>query len=152
MNDLEKYGPKLTEVGNKNPFKVPDGYFDTLPSRVQDYCKEQNTSTSQVKWYFAVKNQLAIAASFSFIIIVAFVGYLVIHQNGRINTFEKVDYIKIVEESGTEFDEIQLYEAFTNGTKKDSIKNSSNDELIEFLLIDNIDNGAFLNHTKDIKP
>jgi hypothetical protein len=152
MNDLEKFGPKLTQVGNKNPFKVPDGYFDTLTSRVQDYCKEQNTSTPQVKWYFAVKNQFAIAASFCFIIVMAYAGYHFIPQNSRINAFGKVDYIKIVEESGTEFDEVQLYEAFTNGTKKDSIKNSSNDELIEYLLIDNIDNGAFLNHTKDIKP
>jgi len=152
MNDLEKFGPKLTKVGNKNPYSVPDGYFDSLPSRVQEYCKEQTTNAPQAKWFFVLKHQLTLAGGFCVILLIAFAGYHFAQQNGKINPYEKVDYIKIVEESGTEFDEVQLYEAFTNGNKKDTLKNTANDELIEYLLIDNIDNGALLNHSKDIKP
>jgi hypothetical protein len=152
MNDLEKFGPKLSEVGNKNPFTVPDGYFDSLPSRVQDYCKDYKSNDPQIKWLFTVKSQLAIAAGFCLLILIAFSGFYFIQQNGKTNYYEKVDYIKIVLESGTEFDEIQLYEAFINGVKKDTLKNSVNDELIDYLLIDNIDNGILLNHSKDIKP
>jgi len=152
MNNLETFGPKLRKAGKENPFKVPDGYFDSLPSRIQDFCIEHSTEVQPVKWTSVFRTQFALAAGFCFFVLLALAGYYFSQQTYNLNTFERVDYIKIVVESGTEFDEIQLYEAVSNGHKKDSIKNSMNDELIEYLLNDNIDNGTLIEHLKDIKP
>jgi len=152
MNDLEKVGPNLAKAGKANPFKVPEGYFDSLPSRVQEFCTEQSINGRDIKWAFHFKTQLAIAASLSFIVLLTSLGLYYSHHTNNYGTFEKVDYIKIVEESGTEFDEYELYEAFSNSRKKDSIKNSSNDELIDYLLNSNSENGTHINHSKDIKP
>jgi hypothetical protein len=153
MNNLEASGQKLTTAGKENPFKVPDGYFDTLPTRVQNFCKEHSTENQPVHWVFAVRSQLALAAGFCVLVLLAFAGYYYSQQANDVNAFEKVDYIKIVEESGTEFDEIQLYEAATGNHKKDiTVKNSMNDELTEYLLYDNIFTGSHLEHPKDIKP
>jgi len=152
MKDLEKIGPKLTEAGNQTPFKVPDGYFDSLPSRVQEFCLEQTSKNQPVKWVVAFKSQLALAAGFCFFVLLAFAGFYYSKQSNDFNPYERVDYIKIVVESGTDFDETQLYEAFSNSNKKDTIKNSTKDELIEYLLNYNFDNGTPNNHSKDIKP
>jgi len=152
MNDLETFGPKLTKAGKENPFKVPEGYFDSLPSRVQDFCKEHSTKIQPVRWVFAVRTQLALAAGFCFFVLLAFAGYYYSQKINNFSSFGKADYIKIVEESGTEFDEIQLYQAVSNTHKKDSVKNSMNDELIEYLQYNNFDNGTLLEPSKDIKP
>lgn len=152
MNNLETIEPELTKIGNENPFKVPNGYFESLPSRIQNYCNENSAKNPSLKRIATIRTQLALAAGLCLIVLIAFAGYRYSQQTNNISTLRRVDYIKIVEESGTEFDEIQLYEAFSNEHKKDSIKNSMNDELIEYLMYDNISNGTHLDHSKDIKP
>ena len=152
MNDLETFGPKLTKAGKENPFRVPEGYFDSLPSRVQEYCKEERNEIQPVRWIYAVRSQLALAAGFCFFVLLAYTGFYYSQHVRNFNTYEKADYIKIVVESGTEFDEIQLYEAVSNSNKKDTLKNSMSDELLEYLQYNIIDNGTLLEHSKDIKP
>lgn len=152
MNDLETSDSKLTKTGKDNPFKVPNGYFESLPTRVQNYCNENRVKNPSVLRIAAIKTQLALASGFCLFVLIAFIGYYYSQQTNSISSLKRVDYIKVVEESGTEFDEIQLYEAFSNGHKKDSIKNSMNDELIEYLLYDNINNGTHFDYSKDIKP
>lgn len=152
MNDLETFGPKLTKVSKENPYKVPEGYFDSLPSRVQEFCKEHKARTQPVNPIVTFKTQLALAAGICFFVLLSVVGYHYSMQAGDFNFFHKTDYIKIVEESGTEFDELQLFEAASNAVKKDSVKKPMNDELMEYLLNDNIENGTLLEHSRDIRP
>lgn len=152
MKDLETFGPKLTQTGKENPYKVPEGYFDSLPSRVQNYCKEQEANKQPVKWISTVKTQLAFAAGICLFITLAISGYFYYRQANDLSLFHKKDYINIVLESGTEFDEIQLLEAASNSAKKDSLKKLNHDEYMEYLLYENIDNGTLLEQSKDIRP
>lgn len=151
MSDLETFGPKLTEAGNRNPYKVPEGYFDGLPSRVQELCKKQEAEEVKTSWAVTLRTQLALAAGICLFVLLALTGFYYSKQVGLNSPFRK-DYIKIVEESGTEFEEFQLYEVVTNGVKKDSIKNQRNDELMDYLLNDYIENGTLLEPTRTIKP
>lgn len=150
MNDLETFGPKLNKAGKKNPYRVPDGYFDTLPARVQELCATQTKEEPTVSWGVAFRTQLALAAGICFFVLLATTGYYYSKQSSS-TSFNR-DYIKLVEESGIEFNEIQLYEAVTNGAKKDTIKKLYNDELMEYLLNDNIENGTLLEPSRTIKP
>jgi hypothetical protein len=152
MNDLETLDPELIKIGKDNPFKVPNGYFESLPTRVQNYCNENKVKSPSVLRIASIRTQLALASGLCLFVLIAFIGYHYTQQTNSISSLKRVDYIKVIEESGTEFDEIQLYEAFSNEHKKDSIKNSMNDELIEYLLYDNINNGTHLDHSKEIKP
>ena len=149
MNNLETFVPKLTKVRKENPYRVPEGYFDSLPSRVQAFCKEHEVNKQPVYWLVSVKTQLAFAAGICFFVFLGFTGYF---YSKQVNILERNDYIKIVLESGTEFDEIQLHEAVTNGIKKDVVKKPMNDELMEYLLNTNIENGTLLEQPKDIRP
>lgn len=152
MNDLETFGPKLKETGKKNPFRVPEGYFDALPSRVQELCtKQEFIDEPSVSWGVTLRTQFALAAGICFFALLAVTGYYYSQQANRFNSFER-DFIKIVEESGIEFNEIQLYEAVTNGAKTDTVKKPYNNELMEYLLNDNIENGTLLEPSRTIKP
>ena len=150
MNELETFGPNLTKAGKENPFRVPEGYFDSLPSRVQEFCKKEEPKFQPTSWFVTVKSQLALAAGICFFAVLAFTGY---YYSNHFNNglFHKTDYIKIVEESGTEFDEMQLFEAVSPGIKKDSLKKTS-DEYFEYYLYKNYYNGTLLEDPKDIKP
>lgn len=151
MSNLETFGPKLTEAGKRNPYKVPEGYFDELPSRVQELCKQQETEEVTTSWAVTLRTQLALAAGICLFAMLALTGYYYSKQVGLNSPFKK-DYIKIVEESGTEFEEFQLYEAVSKEVKKDSVKNQKNDELLEYLLNDYVENGTLLEPTRTIKP
>jgi hypothetical protein len=152
MNNLETFGPKLTKVSKVNPYRVPDGYFDSLPSRIQTFCKEQGVNKQPVNWVVTIKAQLALAAGICFFVFLSITGYYYSKRSGNLNLFERTDYIKIVEDSGTEFDEVLLFETATNSVKKDVVKKPMNDELMEYLLNTNIENGTLLEQPKDIKP
>lgn len=151
MNDLETIGPKLSKTGKENPFRIPDGYFDTLPSRVQELCTKQEVDEPSISWGVTIRTQLALAAGICFFALLAVTGYYYSQQANRFNSFER-DFIKIVEESGIEFNEIQLYEAVNNGDTKDTIKKPNNDELMDYLFNDYIENGTLLEPTRSIKP
>lgn len=149
MSDLETFGPNLSRSSKNNPFIVPKGYFDSLPSRIQDHCMKENSKEQPVQWYIVFRTQLALAAGFCFIVFVAFAGY---YFTRPISYFDRVDYVKMVVESGTEFDESQLYDAVMNGNKKDTVKIKVNEELIDYLLNENVDYVTLKEHLKDIKP
>lgn len=151
MNDLETFGPKLNKAGKENPFRVPEGYFDALPSRVQELCTKQKVNEPSIHWVVTLRTQLALAAGICLFVMLAAGGFYYSKQANSTSLFEK-DYIKLVEESGIEFNEIQLYEAVTNSAKKDTIRKPYNDELMEYLLNDNIENGTLLEPSRTIKP
>src|SRR5437763_1582575 len=106
MNDLETFGQKLTETGKENPFKVPEGYFYALPSRVQDFCLKQENSKHHISWITTFKTQLALAAGICFFVVLSVTGYYYSRQANEFNHINRTDYFRLVERSGTEFDEI----------------------------------------------
>jgi hypothetical protein len=151
MNDLETFGQEFTKAGKKNPFRVPDGYFNELPSRVQDFCSKQEKNSS-VSWIANAKTQLALAAGICFFVVLSVTGYYYSSQANKLNHVNRSDYFRLVERSGTEFDEIQLYEAVNNDAKKDTVKSQFNEEYLEYFLYNNLENGTLLEQPKDIKP
>ncbi len=61
MNEQKKY--RLKEEGHKeNPFKVPEGYFDTLSDRVMDRINREEPE-KKVRIRQIIRPQLALAAA-----------------------------------------------------------------------------------------
>jgi len=150
MKDLETFGPNLTKAGKENPYKVPEGYFDSLPNRIQEFCKKEEPKVQATNWFVTIKSQLALATGICLFAVLAVTGYYYSNQFNK-GFFHRTDYLKIVEESGTEFDEMQLFEAVSPSPKKDSLKKVS-DEYYEYYLYKNYYNGTLLEDPKDIKP
>jgi len=75
---MDEFINKLEEIkGSKtNPFKVPEGYFDSLPSRIQERISENKKEQSIFSRIFVVaKPQFAFAFAF---VVFAFISITIV--------------------------------------------------------------------------
>lgn len=93
-----------TDINNpsfnkKLPFSVPDGYFDTLPQRIQENC----TSAPEAKhtsWIITFRSQLSFAAGFAILALLASLGFYFMRPLTSKQVLpQDVDYIEIVSRS-----------------------------------------------------
>lgn len=126
MSEKEKIEFNDFKAGKELPFSVPEGYFDNLASRIQDRIQPSQTEfeLSPVKegCVFSLRSQLAFAAGFAFMAILAYFGYYMaspLAQKHKSHT--GTDYVEIVSRSITDFEDIDLYRAIEKQRQQDSL-------------------------------
>lgn len=139
MKDFTNNEELNFKADKKLPFSVPDGYFDTLPSRIQDLCVSSQKQKPFALFLQTVRTQLALAAGFAAFVVLAYAGYFYIQLTPTPRELSKNDYIEVVSKRISDFDEGQLVEASGVNVKFDSIKPDKNDQIIQYLLEENID-------------
>ncbi|HWY97937.1 MAG TPA: hypothetical protein VNY36_02520 [Bacteroidia bacterium] len=55
--NLGKEVPLLSSIPKRNPFTVPEGYFDALPSAIMDKCRETKTIPEKSKLFWLFRPQ-----------------------------------------------------------------------------------------------
>jgi hypothetical protein len=71
----------LDEIGKENPFKVPDGYFDSFSSRLMEQIDVPAPSTKySILWRY-LRPSLSLAASIVMIFLMLFVPYKIMNKN-----------------------------------------------------------------------
>jgi hypothetical protein len=82
--NLEKEAPLLASIPKRNPYTVPEGYFDALPAAILEKCRE-NTAMPETKarifWLFRPQWMVA-----SLVLIIGFTFYT--RNNSSNNTLE----------------------------------------------------------------
>lgn len=54
MKTVDHYEEELLErIGKKNPYRVPEGYFDTLPDRVMSRISHKKRKKHSLRWSVA---------------------------------------------------------------------------------------------------
>lgn len=139
MKDFTNNDELNLKVDKKLPFSVPDGYFDTLPGRIQNLCINSQKQKPFAIFIQTVRTQLALAAGFAALVVLAYAGYFYIQTTPTQRELSNNDYIEIVSKRISDFDEGQLVEASGVNVKFDSIKPDKNDQIIQYLLEENID-------------
>jgi hypothetical protein len=141
MSEFENIGRSLNNVGNSNPFGTPKGYFEALPARVQEYCQPQ-AQKEPVRLLNVLKAQVALVVGFCFLAVMSYWGYYLVNPSFSTPEVTSTDYVDIVSKHVTEFDEAQLVEAVEAMEPinvYDSIKKDVSDEMIQYLLEENVD-------------
>jgi hypothetical protein len=141
MKDLENINESFASAGKELPFKVPQGYFESLPNRIQERCLLEKTPVSNVNYSFfrVFKGQLAFAAGFIGLAMMAYTGYYFIHPKSDYSKKTGEDYIEIVQKS--------IYENYQDLPAKssrsllnyDSLKNNHREEVVKYLFEEDID-------------
>jgi len=118
--------PKFGDEQKKNPFSVPEGYFDSLPSRIQERCVKPEKEKS---WLKALVPQLGFAVGF--IILVFFAkGFFGIVGQKSIDSQDLATAIENITDSS-------LYNASSNETS--SVEDAFVDDvIISYLVFNNI--------------
>lgn len=140
----EKFNKKL-------PFKVPEGYFDNLPLRVQERIAATETQHEPKGRWVTLKSQLAFAAGFAFMALLSYLGYYMARPLLADKKAVKTDYVEIVSRTIYEFDDIDLYKAIEQKKKTDSLKEVYN-EIPHRLYVRSSNCITIIDEKKEIKP
>ncbi|MBP7169665.1 MAG: hypothetical protein KBA42_05195 [Bacteroidales bacterium] len=140
----EKFNKKL-------PFKVPEGYFDNLPLRVQERIAATETQHEPKSRWVTLKSQLAFAAGFAFMALLSYLGYYMARPLMADKKAVKTDYVEIVSRTIYEFDDIDLYKAIEQKKKTDSLKEVYN-EIPHRLYVRSSNCITIIDEKKEIKP
>ena len=76
INNLQELAPGLSEIKKENPFKVPDGYFDGLPMKIQEKVSQPNTVSIWEQLIMVIR-QPKYSVSFVFAIVAIIVALIV---------------------------------------------------------------------------
>ena len=128
MEELKNIAPHLSQLPKKDAFTAPEGYFDDLPSMIQDRVIAQSKTKSRVlspKWAFGSFGLAAVLC------LVFFLG----QSSEDTNSISKQEATAYVNENiEQEFDETLLAEELTT-----SEISTSEENLEDYILNQDID-------------
>ena len=141
---------KFESLKKNDQFKVPDGYFDKLPGNVMDRIKQEegvdlgkqtNETRSKRPVISLVRNQLAIAASFAALFLLAYTAIRIIAPQAPNNALSEIEIIASLEAEIHDLDEVYLYNlVFSNETiSKDETIELSDQEIMNYLIEEGVD-------------
>ncbi len=148
-DNLDKEAPLLHGIPKENPFQVPDGYFDALPSKIMEACRQSSKgviahTTDKIFWLFRPQWMLT-----AFAIIVGLCLFL----RGGNNTFGNYESIAanipdsvLVQsvQNNIEYVDVTSLEEMTAQTQtgpvlQPQIQDTTNKEIINYLMNNNVD-------------
>jgi len=139
---MENFKMNIEDLkGNKNPFAVPDGYFEDLPSRIQERITSGKEEHIWVLRFFQfIKPQFALAFMvIAFAVITLTTIDLIL--SGRNDTVQNNNmYTRIIEVDASEFSEQHFLDVLLEDGKKEDIKKQEEmDFYIHYLVDEDID-------------
>ena len=140
MADNKEILTKLDSLKNKSQFKVPEGYFDKLPDSIMNRINEEEkqlTATEPKHSIFSLfKNQLAIAASFTALFLLAYTAITIMAPESEESMLSESEIYASLEAEITELDEDYLYNLAYNSPTTDITEEIelSEQEIIDFLI------------------
>jgi len=138
MKEIEN-SETFFSAGKEIPYKVPEGYFDELPSRIQQYCLEHSGHNNTYSIFQIVRTQLALAAGFIGFVLFALAGYYYLQPKQPVEVLTCGHYIDIVSIEITDYDEAIIQNDSDKKLPFDSLKHKRTDEMIQYLLEENLD-------------
>jgi len=132
MSKKKKY-ISIHDVPKENPFKVPDGYFESfenrLASRIREDSEKKTDSPKKISLWNSVRPHLALAAS---IILFAMVSYSIIRL--LVKPQEKISteaYAQVLNYNIEDIDDETLMETYSEVQSEASVKTDEDEEYIE---------------------
>ncbi|MCK5029727.1 MAG: hypothetical protein KAR57_08830 [Bacteroidales bacterium] len=145
---MRKFNKKLEELkeNNKNPFSVPEGYFDSFPQKLQ----ERISSESTEYYWFArlfqvVKPQFALGFMIVAFAVIAITTVNVVLSDKAESVIDSDLYTRIIEVDASEFSEQHFIDVLLED-EKDLIKKKEieTDYYINYLVNEDIDYGTIM--------
>ncbi len=128
MKEKKTY-PFPLQDRQQTPFKVPEGYFETLSDRVMDRIREEESGT-KVRLWKIIRPQLALAAAILGFALISFTLLRIfVPGTGQVEYYD----LASLEEMGYFYDESTLMEMVPSDEEEISEDDLWVDEAIEYL-------------------
>lgn len=135
---------RLEDIPKKNPYRVPEGYFDSFNDRLRD--KIQSEEEKPVRnLRFMLRSNLALAAAILAFALISYFSFRLISA-GRIDQETRnLTYTEFLEEEIFSLDEELLLDAYEqidktgSGTEESQESEDYSEEIIQYLSAEDID-------------
>jgi len=130
---------KLTEITEKNPFKVPENYFDDVNRKILSVTTDITPEVRKTGLFIRFRTQLAIAASVAGFILLSYTAVKLLVPE---NNIPRVSEVLLEGTNEAYIDDIDLStleeNAALQGIPEEGPEVSKKD-IIDYLLLDNIE-------------
>ncbi|MFW5720901.1 MAG: hypothetical protein ACOCWW_00790, partial [Bacteroidota bacterium] len=138
---------KELQENNQNPFSVPEGYFETFPSKIQEkIISESKQENWFLRFFHIVKPQLALSIMMAGFAIIAITVIDTIMTNRSSSPASNEVYTRIIEVDASEYSEQQFIDILLED-EQEIIKNQKKeetDQYIDYLMDEDIDFGTLI--------
>lgn len=145
MDELKNIGPTLSKIKREQPFTVPDGYFDNFQARLDDAIKAKKDLTSAGTYRFVIRPYMAAAV---LLIVALLAGTAILrkdHGNKADDRFHAEISLVVEQELYSISEETILETLATGQSDKQFQKQANSDEMINYLLNEDINEEELLN-------
>lgn len=141
MEDFKDITPDF----KKNPFEVPEGYFDKFPMKIQERVSIQESFSEDKRPFFFWRPQLTLAfvvVAFTFISYVGFNFFL----NDETKSLNAVQISELIENDYINIDDdYLLYEMLSEENVDLQLSNIDDEDVLNYLDIENVDESVLYN-------
>jgi hypothetical protein len=134
--ELRIEAPLLSSIPKYNPFEIPVGYFDELPTIIQQKCINTKTDISLPAW-FKMLFRPTFAIPVICVILIAFAG---IHYFSKTEAPETLFTEELsIDEQLQDIDETTLIDALADASVNETEADPEEETIKEYLMDNNID-------------
>jgi len=130
---------KLKNIPEKNPFKVPENYFEEVNRKIISATVGIEQETKKISLYNRFRPYLLIAASVTGLILITYSVRTVVNNNRSNNKLSESYYNEDYQLYLNELDIVALEENTSSLIQFEEGPNVSKSEIIDYLLLENIE-------------
>ena len=129
----------LDKITNKNPFKVPENYFEEVNRKIIASTTGAETEEKQKGLYRRLRPFLAAAASVAVLILLSYAALKIFLPSGNTAKMPEMSFQEFSDSYLDDIDVLSLEEAVDPAAFYDKVPDISSSEIIDYLILENID-------------
>jgi len=129
----------LKEIADKNPFGVPENYFEELNSKIIASTAGSEPETRTKGLYRRLKPYLAVAASVAVLVLLSYTALKVFDPSDKKGEIPYMSFQEFSETYLYDIDVLTLEENLTAIASNNQLPDVSNEEIFDFLILENVD-------------
>ena len=130
---------ELKEIQNRNPFKVPENYFEEVNRKIVSETAGFDSKAGKKGFYIKLRSYLAVAAAFAGLILLSYTAIHILDTYRNKGGLPEIGFNEFSENYLNDIDMLTLEEnAGSSGFFQESI-GVNNKDIIDYLVLENIE-------------
>ncbi|MCU0462363.1 MAG: hypothetical protein MUF36_10180 [Bacteroidales bacterium] len=129
----------LKDIADKNPFKVPENYFEEVNRKIIASNAGKVNETKPEGIYRRLKPFLAVAASVAVLILLSYTALKIFRPSDITGKLPEISLQEFSDTYLNDIDILTLEEGIPAVASYDGVHEVSNAEIIDYLIVENID-------------
>jgi hypothetical protein len=129
----------INDIPGKNPFKVPENYFEKVNQKILSETADVESRPSKEVVYSRLGPFLAVAASVAFFVLLSYALVRIIHTGNENEVLPVISLEEFSEEYLNDIDITELEQDAAQAVMYDDMPAVSSQDIIDYLVLDNLD-------------